>query len=92
MNRAMPPHQPINQITVLLYIYIETRATLDSFFNKNAIYILFPRRERALRAHLGGPVEPMWSSASPMSVQLQSRTPSVDPAVENYFCNAVHLV
>ena len=26
-----------------------------------------------------------------MSVQLQSRTPSVDPAVENYFCNAMHL-
>ena len=26
-----------------------------------------------------------------MSVQLKSRTLSVDPAVENYFCNAVHL-
>ena len=26
-----------------------------------------------------------------MSVQLQSRTPSADPAVENYFCNAMHL-
>ena len=31
------------------------------------------------------------ASASLMSVQLQSRTPSVDPAVENYFCNAMHL-
>ena len=35
----------------------------------------------------GGPV----SFASLMSVHLQSRTLSVDPAVENYFCNAVHL-
>ena len=26
-----------------------------------------------------------------MSVQLQSCTPSVDPAVDNYFCNAVYL-
>ena len=31
------------------------------------------------------------SSALLMSVQFQSLTPSVDPAVENYFCNTVHL-
>ena len=35
--------------------------------------------------------EALRASASLMSVQLQSRTPSVEPAVENYFCNAVHL-
>ena len=35
--------------------------------------------------------EALGASASLMSVQLQSRTPSVDPAVKNYFCNAVHL-
>ena len=26
-----------------------------------------------------------------MSVHIQSRTPSVDPAVDNYFCNEMHL-
>ena len=37
------------------------------------------------------PREVLRTSALLMSVQLQSRTPSVDPDVENYFCNAVHL-
>ena len=31
------------------------------------------------------------ASPSLISVQLQSRTPSVDPDVENIFCNAVYL-
>ena len=68
-------------------IYIKTQATLDSIFYYNAIYIVFSTEGSPARAH----VDALRASASLMSVQFQSRTPSVDPAVENYFCNTVHL-
>ena len=58
------------------YLYIKNTSYFRfKFLLKCNLHSIFPRR---------GP-------ASLMSVQLQSRTPSVDPVVENYFCNAMHL-
>ena len=72
------------------YLYLKTQATLDSFFLlKCNLHSIFygGGSERAHGEVLRGPA----GLRVAMSVQLQLRTPSIDPAVENYFCNAVHL-
>ena len=80
-------HYKKKQVNYRVVIYIKNTSYFRFKFLLNCnLHSIFPRKVGALP--LG---EVCGASASLMSVQLQSRTPSVDPAVENYFCNPMHL-
>ena len=77
-------------ITGLLSILKNTIYFRFNFLLKCNLHSIFTEGDPRARTW-GGPGKALWAFASLMPVQLQSRTLSVDPAVENYFCNAVHL-
>ena len=74
-------------VVIYIYIYINISYLRFKFLLKCNLHIISMEGEGPAQT-LG---EPLRASALLMSVQLQSCTPSVDPDVDNYLCNAVHL-
>ena len=78
-------------LSLSIYIYICKHNLLYFFFKLKCNLLSIFHGAGPRGCTWGGPGDVLLVSASLMSVQFKSRTPSVDPAVENYFCNAVHL-